>query len=151
MGGKTGFTDLARHTYVGAARRNGRRLVVTLLGAEAQPIRAWQQGAALLDWGFALPSNAAVGRLVAPGEAERLLHPPTPSGAPSAAVIAHVSQPVLTWPPAVLGGLGIAVAVPLIVFATLYRRRRTARRVRNYTGPNPVGENAYRGEGRMHP
>src|SRR5256885_370714 len=26
LGGKTGFTDLARHTYVGAAQRNGRRL-----------------------------------------------------------------------------------------------------------------------------
>ena len=51
LGGKTGFTDLARHTYVGAAERDGRRLVVTLLGAEAHPLRGWQQGAALLDWG----------------------------------------------------------------------------------------------------
>src|SRR2546423_1118969 len=34
LGGKTGFTDQARHTYVGAAQRNGRRLVGTLLGAE---------------------------------------------------------------------------------------------------------------------
>src|SRR5207302_1045166 len=31
LGGKTGFTDLARHTFVGAAERGGRRLVVTLL------------------------------------------------------------------------------------------------------------------------
>ena len=35
IGGKTGFTDIARHTYVGAAERNGRRLVVTLLGGRA--------------------------------------------------------------------------------------------------------------------
>ena len=35
-------------------QRNGRRLVVTLLGRRGQPVRAWQQGAALLDWGFAV-------------------------------------------------------------------------------------------------
>jgi len=69
LGGKTGFTDVARHTYVGAAERNGRRLLVTLLGAEITPMRSWQQGATLLDWGFAVPRDASVGRLVEPGEA----------------------------------------------------------------------------------
>ncbi|MFJ8578009.1 D-alanyl-D-alanine carboxypeptidase family protein [Micromonospora sp. NPDC093277] len=68
LGGKTGFTQLARHSYVGAAERGGRRLVVTLLGAEARPVRGWQQGAQLLDWGFSLPRDASVGRLVEPGE-----------------------------------------------------------------------------------
>ncbi|MBQ1043068.1 MULTISPECIES: D-alanyl-D-alanine carboxypeptidase family protein [unclassified Micromonospora] len=68
LGGKTGFTELARHSYVGAAQRDGRRLVVTLLGAEARPVRGWQQGAQLLDWGFGLPRDASVGRLVEPGE-----------------------------------------------------------------------------------
>ncbi|SCE94897.1 D-alanyl-D-alanine carboxypeptidase family protein [Micromonospora mirobrigensis] len=68
LGGKTGFTELARHTYVGAAQRAGRRLVVTLLGAERYPLAGWKQGAALLDWGFSLPKDASVGRLVKPGE-----------------------------------------------------------------------------------
>ncbi|GLW32638.1 D-alanyl-D-alanine carboxypeptidase family protein [Actinoplanes regularis] len=68
MGGKTGFTTIARHSYVGAAQRNGRRLVVTLLGAEARPMRGWQQGAALLDWGFAQPAGSSVGHLVTPEE-----------------------------------------------------------------------------------
>ncbi|WP_431936468.1 D-alanyl-D-alanine carboxypeptidase family protein [Micromonospora sp. RP3T] len=71
LGGKTGFTELARHSYVGAAQRGGRRLVVTLLGAEARPVRGWQQGAQLLDWGFTLPRDASVGRLVDPGELDR--------------------------------------------------------------------------------
>ncbi|MBU8861138.1 MULTISPECIES: serine hydrolase [unclassified Micromonospora] len=70
LGGKTGFTELARHSYVGAAQRGGRRLVVTLLGAEARPVRGWQQGVQLLDWGFRLPRDASVGRLVEPGERE---------------------------------------------------------------------------------
>src|SRR5690606_41229055 len=64
-----GYTDLARHSYVGAAERDGRRLVVTVLGAENRPVPAWQQATALLDWGFSLPRRASVGRLVEPGEA----------------------------------------------------------------------------------
>ncbi|MEU5551171.1 serine hydrolase [Micromonospora sp. NPDC047793] len=81
LGGKTGFTDYARHTYVGAAERDGRRLVVTLLGAEPRPQRGWEQGAALLDWGFRLPREAGVGRLVEPGEwdAARTPVPPSPA------------------------------------------------------------------------
>ena len=77
LGGKTGFTTVARHSYVGAAQRNGRRLVVTLLGAEAHPLRGWQQGEALLDWGFSLPKDASVGHLVTPGGGGRRSRPPS--------------------------------------------------------------------------
>ncbi|MFC4110478.1 D-alanyl-D-alanine carboxypeptidase family protein [Micromonospora zhanjiangensis] len=76
LGGKTGYTDLARHSFVGAADRGGRRLLVTLLGAEL-PARGWQQGAALLNWGYGLPRDAAVGQLVAPAGAS-----PTVTAAP---------------------------------------------------------------------
>jgi serine-type D-Ala-D-Ala carboxypeptidase (penicillin-binding protein 5/6) len=68
MGGKTGFTTVARTSYMSAASRNGRRLVVTLLGAETRPQRGWQQGEALLDWGFSLPREASVGTLVTPAD-----------------------------------------------------------------------------------
>jgi D-alanyl-D-alanine carboxypeptidase (penicillin-binding protein 5/6) len=81
LGGKTGFTDQARHTYVGAAQRGGRRLVVTLMGAEIVPARAWKQGAMLLDWGFKVPAQASVGHLVTPEEAAALHNPPSPSRA----------------------------------------------------------------------
>lgn len=65
LGGKTGFTDDARHTYVGAAQRNGRRLLVVLLRGEQQPVRMWEQAAGLLDYGFALPvAGSPVGQLV---------------------------------------------------------------------------------------
>jgi D-alanyl-D-alanine carboxypeptidase (penicillin-binding protein 5/6) len=66
LGGKTGFTQLARQTYVGVAERNGRRLAVTLLGAETAPLGSLGEAIALLDWGFALPPEATVGGLVAP-------------------------------------------------------------------------------------
>jgi serine-type D-Ala-D-Ala carboxypeptidase (penicillin-binding protein 5/6) len=49
LGVKTGYTTLARNTFVGAAQRDGHRLVVTLMNA---PHGITQDAAALLDWGF---------------------------------------------------------------------------------------------------
>ncbi|MEU8185243.1 D-alanyl-D-alanine carboxypeptidase [Micromonospora sp. NPDC049044] len=126
LGGKTGFTDLARHTYVGAAERGGRRLVVTLLGAESAPLRGWEQGAALLDWGFTLPRDAAVGRLVEAGELTA-----TPSAAPSALAApgaprpAAASGPARTgsgwlWSVAAVSGAGVLA----LLGGLLWRRRR---------------------------
>jgi D-alanyl-D-alanine carboxypeptidase (penicillin-binding protein 5/6) len=125
LGGKTGFTDLARHTYVGAAERGGRRLAVTLLGAEAVPLRGWQQGAVLLDWGFSVPPGQSVGRLVEPGETDPKPKPPAEQGKP-AAVVAHGRTPVSVgpWSPAAIGGVTAAVvAVPVLVMLAARRRR----------------------------
>ncbi|WP_069163623.1 D-alanyl-D-alanine carboxypeptidase family protein [Nocardia altamirensis] len=63
LGGKTGYTDDARQTFVAAAQRNGRRLVVTLLQADVRPLRPSDQAARLLDYGFALPKGSAIGTL----------------------------------------------------------------------------------------
>jgi D-alanyl-D-alanine carboxypeptidase (penicillin-binding protein 5/6) len=65
IGGKTGFTDIARKTFVGAAQRDGRRLVVVLMHGlvkEGGPTY-WDQAAGLFDWGFGLDRNATVGTL----------------------------------------------------------------------------------------
>ncbi len=65
IGGKTGFTDAARKTFVGAAARNGRRLVVAMMYGlvhEGGPTY-WDQAASLLNWGFALNPQAAIGTL----------------------------------------------------------------------------------------
>ncbi len=65
LGGKTGFTDLARKTFVGAAQRDGRRLVVVLMHGlikEGGPTY-WDQASALLDWGFAQGHGAGIGTL----------------------------------------------------------------------------------------
>ncbi|MDN5918810.1 MAG: serine hydrolase, partial [Pseudonocardia sp.] len=68
IGGKTGFTDAARHTFVGAVDRNGRRLLVVLMRGEQRPVRMVDSARMLLDWGFAVPRTAApVGTLVDPG------------------------------------------------------------------------------------
>jgi D-alanyl-D-alanine carboxypeptidase (penicillin-binding protein 5/6) len=66
LGGKTGFTDDARHTYVGGAERNGRRLAVVLLRGERNPGPLSEQGSKLLDYGFRLAAKGIrpVGEIV---------------------------------------------------------------------------------------
>jgi D-alanyl-D-alanine carboxypeptidase (penicillin-binding protein 5/6) len=65
IGGKTGFTDAARKTFVGAAARGGRHLVIAMMYGlvhEGGPTY-WDQAASLLDWGFALNPQSAIGAL----------------------------------------------------------------------------------------
>ncbi|HET6209154.1 MAG TPA: serine hydrolase [Jatrophihabitans sp.] len=64
---KTGFTDAAQHTYLAAARRNGRTLGVVLLRDQRVPLDQYQQAAALFNWGFGLPGTLTpVGTLAGP-------------------------------------------------------------------------------------
>ena len=131
LGGKTGFTDAARHTFVGAARRDGRVLVVSVMDTENRPLRAADQAALLLDWGFALPRDAdGVGELVDPGEVPAEAVPTavtqTPSAFPvapaqdtAAAPVEEAGSPLV---PVALGGTAV-----LIVAMTLIGRRRATR------------------------
>ena len=49
FGVKIGYTTNAKQTYVAAARRGGRELVVSLLGSDDR----YADATALLDWAFA--------------------------------------------------------------------------------------------------
>ncbi len=80
IGGKTGFTDDARQTFVAAAERDGHRLVVTLLKADVRPIRPWEQAARLLDYGFALDGEARIGKL--PETGAEAIQPSVPLASP---------------------------------------------------------------------
>jgi D-alanyl-D-alanine carboxypeptidase (penicillin-binding protein 5/6) len=65
IGGKTGFTNAARKTFVGAAGRGGRRLVIAMmygLVKEGGPTY-WDQAGNLFDWGFALNPESSIGSL----------------------------------------------------------------------------------------
>ena len=141
LGGKTGFTDIARHTFVGAAERDGRRLVVTLLGAEHRPVRTWEQAAALLDWGFATAPGSSVGKLVEPGEAERLLAAALATPSPSVAALAPAAQEQHDQVGS-RSGLLVAAAVAAVLFlavwtTVLVRLRRRSRR--RSLGTPPLG------------
>lgn len=64
IGVKNGFTTLARHTFVGAATRNGRTFVAVVMRTETRPEPIV---AGLLDWAFAnADAVEPVGELVGP-------------------------------------------------------------------------------------
>jgi D-alanyl-D-alanine carboxypeptidase (penicillin-binding protein 5/6) len=128
LGGKTGFTDDARHTQLDAAQRDGRRLMVVLLRGEQHPVSMSEQAARLLDYGFALPTGHPVGRLVtgaespepalagavpAPPQAD--LHAVTP-GWHSSSHETGALFPVVLW-------AGLAVTA-LVTLAALVARQR---------------------------
>lgn len=52
IAGKTGFTNLARNTFVAAAARGNRRLIVVEMYGQGD---LYGQAIALFDWGFAQP------------------------------------------------------------------------------------------------
>lgn len=71
IGLKTGYTTQAGHTFVGAAERDGRRLIATILAAEG---RAEDSAATLFDWAFAATGEDdidPVGHLVTPDDVEQ--------------------------------------------------------------------------------
>ncbi len=124
LGGKTGYTDDAGQTFVGAADRDGRRLVAVLLHGTRQPIAPWQQDAHLLDYGFATAPGTRVGTLIEPDPA---LVAAKPSAGPDPDAAAQASAPL---PPsdAVAVRVGVAVIGALIVFALMMVARSMNRR-----------------------
>ncbi|RFU23465.1 D-alanyl-D-alanine carboxypeptidase [Geodermatophilus marinus] len=130
LGGKTGFTDAARHTFVTAAERDGRRLLVSVMGTENVPLRAADQAALLLDWGFAVPAGTpGVGVLVdsaadvpPPSRTAPRTTGPPPAVAAAGASAAPAGPPPSALLPAVLALTAVAVA------ALAVTGRRRARR-----------------------
>ena len=127
IGGKNGFTDAARHTFVGAAKRGTRRLVVTLMFGEQTPVRMSVQAARLLDWGFAQRSAVPVGALVDPVDPAAM---PTPTSSPVPELRPASAGPSDSGgdgPPLlpVAAALGAGLLVLATGYAVTTRRRRT--------------------------
>ncbi|HEV8223081.1 MAG TPA: D-alanyl-D-alanine carboxypeptidase [Streptosporangiaceae bacterium] len=65
LGGKIGWTEKARATYIGMARRHGVTLIVTIL--HCRPLAEIKAGEKLLSWGFKMDHKVTpVGTLVPP-------------------------------------------------------------------------------------
>ncbi|MCZ4578076.1 D-alanyl-D-alanine carboxypeptidase [Gordonia amicalis] len=65
LGGKTGYTDDARKTFVGVAERDGHRiLVVQMYGLSVEGDMYWDQARAMFEYGFRAGPEVTVGRLV---------------------------------------------------------------------------------------
>jgi D-alanyl-D-alanine carboxypeptidase (penicillin-binding protein 5/6) len=142
LGAKNGFTHAARHGFVTAAERGGRRLVVSILGSEATPVRTPDQAARLLDWGFSVrPGTAGVGWLIDPDEAAALAAPPTTPRREAASPTPHLAADDAD----VVSRAGSGAGVPLPVFVTaglvvvlaagLLARRRATRPVTALAAP----------------
>ncbi|MGL6236262.1 MAG: D-alanyl-D-alanine carboxypeptidase family protein [Segniliparus sp.] len=96
IGGKTGYTDDAQKTFIGAAERDGRRLVVTQMYGLNAAVTYREQATALLDWGFALDPALGIGKLV----------DPAPKAAPPAAApAAHSDSSSATTTTLLLAGV----------------------------------------------
>ena len=93
LGGKTGYTDDAGQTFVGAANRDGRRLVVVMLHGTRLPIAPWEQAAQLLDYGFATAPGTKVGTLIEPDPSLVPAAPPTTRRAQAVARRCRPSTP----------------------------------------------------------
>ncbi|WP_038563641.1 D-alanyl-D-alanine carboxypeptidase [Mycolicibacterium fortuitum] len=120
LGGKTGYTDDAGQTFVGAAERDGRRLVAVLLKGTRVPIAPWEQAAHLLDYGFATAPGTKVGTLVDPDPS--LIAPKREE--PSAAQAAALLPPADALPVRV----GVAIVGAVIVFMLMMGARSLNRR-----------------------
>ncbi|MCX2733533.1 D-alanyl-D-alanine carboxypeptidase [Saccharopolyspora sp. NFXS83] len=121
LGGKTGFTDDARHTFIAAAERDGRRLVAVLMRGENKPVKQSQHTMHLLDYGFSLPRDAAVGELVTePSPTSEAEHEPEPQ---AAADVDEPSSPMYGTVGGPLTLLAVAGIVVAGAFAVLRRRR----------------------------
>ncbi|HEY7054690.1 MAG TPA: D-alanyl-D-alanine carboxypeptidase family protein [Mycobacterium sp.] len=124
LGGKTGYTDDAGQTFVGAADHNGRRLVAVLMHGTRQPIPPWQQAAHLLDYGYSTPPGTKVGKLIDPDPS--LVKP---KGGPGS------SQSTAAALPAAMNELPVRIGVALvgaaIVLGLMLAARSINRRVQN--------------------
>jgi D-alanyl-D-alanine carboxypeptidase (penicillin-binding protein 5/6) len=131
LGVKNGYTSRARASFIGAAERDGRRLVVTLMRAEP---RVWAEAARLLDWGFAAAAAGArpVGALpvaAEPEPVEAASEAATEAGTDAAAEDAAELAPAAARSESDLPPLpGREFAGALLVGATLVAVRPTRRR-----------------------
>ncbi len=123
LGGKTGYTDDAGQTFVGAADRDGRRLVTVLLHGTRLPIAPWEQAAHLLDYGFATAPGTKVGTLVEPDPSLTV-----PKPGPGANAIAAQGDSPVPAADAMPIRVGVGVIGSIVVFGLIMGARTLNRR-----------------------
>ncbi|MFF1679423.1 D-alanyl-D-alanine carboxypeptidase family protein [Streptomyces sp. NPDC058256] len=121
IGVKNGYTSNAGNTFTGAATRDGRTLLVTVLHPESGGSGVYEETAALLDWGFGKGAGAkSVGTLVEPlSEGGGASVTPTRKGAAGASASSKAEQS--SW--GMAGGAGGAVVLLAGALAVRSRSR----------------------------
>lgn len=126
LGGKTGYTDDAGQTFVGAADHDGRRLVAILLRGTRQPIAPWEQAAHLLDYGFATAPGTKVGTLIEPDPSLTAKNPNV-AAAPNPAAAQDLAS-ALPQVDAVPVRVGVGVVGAIMVLGLIMAARSLNRR-----------------------
>jgi serine-type D-Ala-D-Ala carboxypeptidase (penicillin-binding protein 5/6) len=138
LGVKTGYTTLARNTFIGAARRNGHTLVVTLMNA---PHGITEDASNLLTWTFKnYDQLQPVGTLVKPADAPgKVVTGPTEKKSQSGTTHPPRSRTVLNPAQAVQSLQSVALRIPAWAYAappvlllSLFLRRPRALRRRRH-------------------
>ncbi|MGC4934129.1 D-alanyl-D-alanine carboxypeptidase family protein [Gordonia sp. DT30] len=133
LGGKTGYTDDALKTFVGAARQGNRTvLIVQMYGLSTSDDNYWTQAQSLLEYGFHAPSAIRVGDLVSgrPTSQSTTESRPTdpasgPATVPGSPRAASTSDHGSTMSKRILIGLVAAlIVVILLAVATRFLGRR---------------------------
>ncbi|GAB19765.1 D-alanyl-D-alanine carboxypeptidase, partial [Gordonia effusa NBRC 100432] len=126
LGGKTGFTDDARKTFVGAAQRDGRKVVIVqMYGLNSKTSNDyWDQAKQMFDYGFTAPDSDAVGTLVEPANSSS--DKPTVAADPEKAShhTASGTEDQTNWSKRVLIGLVAALVALLLAAAGMSINRR---------------------------
>jgi serine-type D-Ala-D-Ala carboxypeptidase (penicillin-binding protein 5/6) len=130
LGGKTGHTDDAGQTFVGAANRDGRRLMAVLLHGTRQPIAPWEQAAHLLDYGFATAPGTRVGTLIEP-DPSLVAAPKLTTGGDAAPGASTNAAAIVPPPDALPVRVGVAVIGTVIVLGLIMAARSMNRRPQN--------------------
>ncbi|MBV7302800.1 serine hydrolase [Corynebacterium sp. TAE3-ERU2] len=135
LGGKTGYTDDANHTFVGAREVNGRRLAAVILDATITPERrAWQMADDLIDAAADTPPAAEPVGTVAALAATSPTEESTPSATSTTSEDAAAAEPEPAAPSrgadvALVAAflLGLILAGVVGVAGVRSRRRRRVR------------------------
>jgi serine-type D-Ala-D-Ala carboxypeptidase (penicillin-binding protein 5/6) len=126
LGGKTGYTDDALHTYINAAQRGSHRIVLVGMRGTMSPVtQMYTQSKPMMDYGFALEAAKAqpVGQLVEQD----------PTASSNVATLAAVPMAVLPANTAVASSTNLLTIVLVLVgvlvlgvvaFSTLRNRSR---------------------------
>jgi D-alanyl-D-alanine carboxypeptidase (penicillin-binding protein 5/6) len=127
IGVKNGYTVAAKASFVGAADRNGHRLVVAMMHGRPD---VWRDGARLLTWGFrSLGAVVPCGELVAPVAVPT---DATPAGSDAKTQPLPVTRRAAGsgWEPPKAPLAAVGAVIVLLAALRLRARRRHRRRLR---------------------
>ncbi|WLP92992.1 D-alanyl-D-alanine carboxypeptidase family protein [Gordonia sp. NB41Y] len=125
LGGKTGYTDDALKTFVGAAERDGRTvLIVQMYGLSTADDSYWTQAGSLLDYGFAAPAGTSVGELVSTSATTRGAEPESAAEHAAASSPTHTDDGTPVSVRIVIGLLAALAILVLLAIATRLTGRR---------------------------